>query len=269
MKFLTQAIVVMLITFGASVIGALLQSVVPVQTLSESKATIGAMIGLITLLLALVLGFLVFTAFSVFSIQQSEAQSLGPLAIEIDVALELYGVDAARGRAVFRAGLERARTRFFGDAQRGPQPWTLAQTRATLRGFDLYFDSLNPETEKQRQLLASAKDLVRKFNDTQMLMARQIATPFPPYVLPVVICWASVLFFGNGLVSTPNVMTETAILVGAAAVGSAMFLILELSNPYMGVIRFSPDGIDRLLQSLAEADSAVTAGAVVPAQKAG
>ena len=59
----------------------------------------------VTLLLALVLGFLVFTAFSVFSGQQSEAQSLGPLLIEFDVALENYGAGGEGGRAGLRAAL--------------------------------------------------------------------------------------------------------------------------------------------------------------------
>ena len=49
------------------------------------------MIGLVSLLLALVLGLLVFTAFSVFTSQQSEAYSLGPVVADIDLALERYG----------------------------------------------------------------------------------------------------------------------------------------------------------------------------------
>jgi hypothetical protein len=63
------------------------------------------MVGLVTLLLALVLGLLVFTAFSVFTTQRDEAYSLGPLVVEADLALELYGPDAAGGRAGLRAAL--------------------------------------------------------------------------------------------------------------------------------------------------------------------
>ncbi len=58
-----RAIAVALATFGASVVGMLLQHVVPAQVLTDSKGAVGAMVGLITLLLALVLGLLVYTAF--------------------------------------------------------------------------------------------------------------------------------------------------------------------------------------------------------------
>jgi hypothetical protein len=65
-----------------------------------------------------------------------------------------------------------------------------------------------------------------------------------------VVCWAGALFFGNGLIAAPNVVTVVAHVAGALAIGSAVFLILELSQPYTGLIRLSPGGIDRLLQVL-------------------
>jgi hypothetical protein len=198
----------------------------------------------------------------VFSGQQSEAQSLGPLLIELDVALENYGEGGESGRAGLRAALERSRKRFFGDLQRGPQPWTLEEMRATLKGLGGYFDSLNPATDKQRAALASARDLAKRFNDTQMLMARQLANPFPPYVIIVVVCWASVLFFGNGLAAAINAVTVIAHLAGASAIGSAIFLILELSQPYTGFIRLSSAGLDRLLKVLGENEAARAGNAV-------
>jgi hypothetical protein len=251
MHSLKRSIVVAVIVFAASAVGMGLQRLVPAAVLAESKATVGGMIGLVTLLLALVLGLLVYTAFAVFATQQSEAQSLGPLIVDLDLALETYGPEASGGRAGLRAALQRSRVRFFGDSQRGPQPFTLEETRATLRGLGGFFDSLQPSTDAQRDRLAQARDLSRKFADTQMLMARQLANPFPPYVLVVVVCWAGALFFGNGLIAALNVVTVFAHVAGAAAIGSAVFLILELSQPYTGLIRLSSTGIDRLLKLLA------------------
>jgi hypothetical protein len=255
MHSLGRAVAVAVILFGASVVGMLLQWVVPADVLTASKGTVGAMVGLVTLLLALVLGLLVFTAFSLFTTQRDEAYSLGPVIVELDLALEQYGPEAAGGRAGVRSVLERSRTRFFGDLRQGPQPFTFEEMRAIFHSLNTYFDSLKPATEAQRALLTTAKDQIRKFADTQMLMARQLANPFPPYVLAVVVCWASALFLGNGLVATPNVVSVGAHLAGAAAIGSAIFLILELSSPYTGVLRLSSAGLDRLIQVLGKADA--------------
>jgi hypothetical protein len=255
MHSLFRSIAAGVATFGASVVGMALQWVLPAQVLTDAKGTVGAMVGLVTLLLALVLGLLVFTAFSVFTTQQAEAQSLGPVIIELDVILEQYGPEVIRARVGLREALGRSRKRFFGDVKHGPQAHTFEETRATMTWMNTYFDNLQPSTERQRQLLTSAKDLAKKFAETQMLMARQLANPFPPHILVVVVCWASALFLGNGLVATPNVVSVCAHLAGATAIASAIFLILELSQPYTGVLRLSSAGVDRLLQVLGEADA--------------
>ena len=250
MRSFTQAGAVAAVTFGASIVGMALQWVVPADVLTASKGSVGAMVGLVTLLLALVLGLLVFTAFSVFTTQRDEAYSLGPLVAEVDLALEQYGPEAAAGRAGMYAALQRSRLRFFGDSERGPQPFTFEEMRAIYSSQGGFFDRLKPATDAQRALVATAKDQVRKLADTQMLMARQLASPFPPHVLTVVVCWAAALFLGNGLVAAPNAVSVLAHLAGAISIGIAIFLILELSSPYTGLIRLSPAGIDRVLQIL-------------------
>jgi hypothetical protein len=255
MKSLSRSILFGLITFGASVAGLLLGHVAPLAMLNASKGTIGGIIGLVSLLLALVLGFLVYTAFAIFATQQSEAYSLGPVIADIDFALAQYGPEAAGGRIGLRASLRRTRARFFEDAELGPKVYSFQEIQATFSSLDGYFDSLTPANDRQRRLLGKAWDLARKFNDTQMTMALQIASPFPPRVMTVVVCWASVLFLGDGIVSPANPVAVAALFVGAAAVGTAIFLILELSNPYAGVIRIGPEGIDGVLAALGEVNA--------------
>ena len=258
MKPLTRSILIGAIAFGASIVGLLLGQAAPADMLNAAKGTVGGVIGLVTLLLALVLGFLVYTAFAIFTMQQSEAHSLGPVIADIDLALEQYGPEAAGGRAGLRASLRRTRARFFEDAELGPKIHSFQEMQTTFANLDGYFGSLEPKTDKQRRLIAKAWDLARKSHDVQMTMTRQLASPFPPRVLPIVICWASALFLGNGLVSPANAISVAALFVAALAVASAIFLILELSSPYSGFIRIGPAGLDSVLEAL---------GDVAPARK--
>ena len=207
------------------------------------------------------LGLLIWTAFGIFTSQQSEAFSLGPVIADIDLALEQYGPAGARGRAGLRAALQRSRLRFFGSADQGPRPYTFEEMKAVFAGLDGYFDSLEPATDRQKRLLTKAWDLARKYQDTQMMMTRQLASPFPPHVMTIVICWAAALFFGNGLVAAPNAVTVVAHLAGAVSIGTAIYLILELSHPYTGSIRISSAGVDAALAALGD----VTAPAPQPA----
>jgi hypothetical protein len=252
MQFIYRAAAVGLITFGASVIGMLVQWAVPADQLTAARGSVGAMVGLVGLLLALVLGLLIWTAFAVFTTQQAEAFSLGPVIAEIDLALEKYGPDAAGGRAGLRAAVQRARQRFFGSIHEDPRPFNFEEMKATMNGLNGYFANLAPATDEQRRLQTAAWDQARKMQDTLMLMARQLANPFPPHVLTIVLCWASALFFGNGVVATPNAVTVIAHLAGAISISTAVFLILELSHPYTGVIRLTPAGIDHVISALGQ-----------------
>ena len=66
---------------------------------------IGAVVGLLTLLSALVLGLLIWTAYGVYSSQNLAVQTLAAKLLQLDVALTDYGPDAAAGRALVRQDL--------------------------------------------------------------------------------------------------------------------------------------------------------------------
>ena len=250
MNSLVRSAVVAGATFACGVAGMLIQLALPVQSVTEARGTVGSMVGLVTLLLALVLGLLIWTAFSVFTTQQAEAQSLGPMILELDLALERYGPDASGGRQRLREGLARSRERFFGDKVHGPQAFTYEESRANMRGLADYFDGLRPETDAQKQNLATARQLAISVAQTQNLMARQLANPVPPFLLVVVACWSGALFLGNGLASSLNAISVLALAAGAIAIASGVFLILELSQPYTGLFRLSSTGIDKMIALL-------------------
>ena len=62
-----------------------------------------------------------------------------------------------------------------------------------------------------------------------------ISWPF----LTVLVFWICVLFLGFGLFARFNTTVTVALLVGALSVAGAIFLILELSEPYSGLMRIS------------------------------
>ena len=51
--------------------------------------------------------------------------------------------------------------------------------------------------------------------------------------------WASLLFFGFGLLARFNVTVVGALFVGAMSVAGAIFLILEMNQPFSGWMQVS------------------------------
>jgi hypothetical protein len=200
-----RTLIVALLTFASGLLGFFLQWLLPVQYVADAKGMIGSIVGLVTLLLALVLGLLVWTSYGVYTNQNSESQSLGPLILKLDFALEQYGPEADRGRDILRAAVVRARDRFWGGRAIGVTPY--GQLRADLHDIMRFFASLEPTTDQQKQL-------------------------------------------SYGLLGTFNALSVAIEALGSIAVASAVYMILEFSQPYSGLFRISPVGVDNLIAML-------------------
>jgi hypothetical protein len=250
MIFLWRALLVMGVIFAGCLAGVLLQHFLPTQHIADAKSAITTIQGLVGLLLALVLGLLVWTSYGVYSQQRSEAQTLGSQILQLDLALERYGPEADRGRELLRQELEATRERFWGGNGAGPARVTYSESRAELRDFDGFFAALKPATDEQRHQRDTARDLSASIVQTNYLMSRQLWNPIPKALLICVVCWATLLFTCVGLSSGINALAIIYEALGAAAVASAIYLILEFSQPYLGLFRISPEGIDQVIGAL-------------------
>ena len=79
---------VAIFAFAAGVFGLFLQTLLPEpHTSDRSRDMIGAIVGLVSLLLALVLGTLIGSAYSFYATQKSEMETMAARSLELDLAL--------------------------------------------------------------------------------------------------------------------------------------------------------------------------------------
>jgi hypothetical protein len=237
-----------LLIFASGLVGFFLQRLLPVQEIADARGMIGAIIDLVALLLALVLGLLVWTSYGVYASQSTGSQSLGPLILELDFALQQYGPEASPGRDLLRAAVVRARDRFWGGSAHGASAY--AQLRADLHDIVGFFSGLEPATEQQKRLIVAAIPNFTQVVETTLLMTRQLASPMPNVLLYVVVGWSALLFMSYGLLGALNALSLAIAALGSIAVASAIFMILEFSHPYSGLFRISPVGVDDLISVL-------------------
>ena len=81
-------------------------------------------------------------------------------------------------------------------------------------------------------------------------MIEALGSQISRLLINVLLAWACVMFFGYGLVSGTNALTVFMAVVGSLAVGSAIFLILELADPFSGLFRIPSKVIDTLIEAL-------------------
>ncbi len=105
-----------------------------------------------------------------------------------------------------------------------------------------FFANLEPATEQQKQLITTAMPNFMQVVETTLMMTRRLANPVPKVLLLGVIGWAALLFMSFGLLDAFNALSVAIAALGSIAVASAVFMILEFSQPYSGLFRISPGG---------------------------
>jgi len=235
---ITISLLVFACVFGASLVGMLLRRSLPDHHLSrETQDSVKLAMGLVATMAALVLGLLISSAKASYDTQSSEVAQLAANVALLDRVLAHYGPETGDLRERLRRGVERAIDLMWPSDRSGR-----AQLDPTASGGDDVYDRIQtptPRTDIQRSLQASATQLMADIGRTRSLLFAQGGTTIPMPFLVVLIFWAGALFVSFGLFATPNATVVVSLLVCALSVAGAIFLILELAQPFHGFIQVS------------------------------
>jgi hypothetical protein len=159
MSSLTIALIVGALIGLSGAAGLALQWLLPGHhTAERSREMIGGVVGFLTLLLALVLGLLIWTAYGVFSTQQTELQTIAARALEFDLQMRQYGPEGDKAREILRRDLAWAHEQFWGDETSRSEAYD-ASLKA-MSDLSSYFDALKPATDTQKHLLDLARSTI-------------------------------------------------------------------------------------------------------------
>jgi hypothetical protein len=236
--------------FAGGSLGLILQHFLPDRfTTGGPRDMIGAVVGLLTLLSALVLGLLIWTAYGVYSGQNLAVQTLAAKVLQLDLALDDYGPDATPMRAQLRQTLAKTIDEVWGanESDANFVADNFAAAVKNLRDREKTLEGLHPSTDVQKQALAESASIVDSIGQARLQMSFALSNPVCYPLILIVVGWATCLFCGYGLMSKGNAMSVVAGFVGAIAVSSAVYLILDLSDPYSGVFRASSAPLEQVL----------------------
>ena len=104
--------------------------------------------------------------------------------------------------------------------------------------FDL-LHNLAPQTEAQRSRKEQALALAADVGQMRWLLFEQAGSSISTPLLVTVVLWLALIFFSFGLFAPSNSTAVATLLVAALSVSGAIFLILELDQPFSGLIRIS------------------------------
>jgi len=229
---LSIALIVFVCAFGCALIGMAVR--LPEHHRDQdSRDVVKLVMGLVATIAALVLSLLVASASNSYNVQRSELQSLSANVILLDRLLVAYGPEAKDVRDRLRESVRLSHDQIWSPS--GAQPMALDRVPA----FIIELEGLSPKTDAQRSMQNKIVELGATLVQTRLLMFEQLGGTILWPVLTVLVFWICVLFLGFGIFTRHNVTIVAALLLGALSVSGALFLILELSNPYSGLLQLS------------------------------
>ena len=161
----------------------------------------------------------------------------------LDRVLTFYGPGSEEARSSLREALLATHDEFWASGvSRGRSP-SLARLQNSSSAVVLRLQGLAPTTEIQRGIQSNAMQLAQTIGQLRLLMLVQLGVTVPWPVLTLLTFWVCMLFLGFGLFARLNPTIAVTLLVGSVSVAGAVFLILELSQPYAGLLRLSDDPI--------------------------
>jgi hypothetical protein len=236
---------------GGTFFGIFLRHRLPEHHLSAAtKDVVRLGTGLIGTIAGLVLGLLIASANSTYETQSTQVQQLTANIVLLDRTLAQYGPETDLARNLLRRGVASMADRIW--RENGSDSGKVAPFEASAAALSLYDEilKLSPRNEMQRSLQARALDTVQELGKTRLLLFAEAGMAIPIPFLVVLISWLTIIFASFSLFADNNGTTIVALGTFAVSASAAIFLILELGQPFTGLMTISSEPLRNALAPL-------------------
>jgi hypothetical protein len=240
MNALNTALIALAIILGGAIVGASLRKALPERHLADdTKDLVRLGTGLIGTIAALVLGLLIAAANSSYDTQSGHIQHMAADVILLDQLLVQYGQEAKPAREELRRTIAPLADRIWRESQSDTAHNSTFEVTKSGEATASMILALAPQNEAQRVLKDRAIQIISDLAQTRFLLFEQSGGSIPLPFLIVLIFWLAIIFMSFGMFSRLNPVSGIALIVFAVSAAGALFLVLELSNPFAGLMQIS------------------------------
>jgi hypothetical protein len=251
MNDLWISLAVFAVIFGGALVGALVRPLLSEAHLHpDSKDLVKMATGLIGTLAALVLGLLIASAKSSFDQKTTQVRQMTATVILLDDLLAEYGPEAASVRNLLRQSIPPLANRIWHEEQLPTGKLVRFESTAESAAFENQIERLSPNNDMQRSLQSRAIQAFTEGAQIRLLLFAQAGNSIPVPFLIILVFWLSAIFVSFTLFTRTNLVVMAALFVCALSFAGAIFLVLELDNPFAGLMGISSATLRNVLLPL-------------------
>jgi type II secretory pathway pseudopilin PulG len=227
-----------------------LGKVLPKEHLSaEAKDVIKVAMAMIATLAALVLGLLTASAKSSLDEKENQVRGWAAQVVLLDRTLAAYGPETQGTRDLLKQTLAARIEQVWSGKGTGVQP-TVLRSGSGVEGVQQKLLALEPQTDAQRWLKNTALEIGQSMASSRWAGLQQLGRSIKWPFIVILVFWLAVIFASFGLFAPRNWIVTAALLLAALSVAGSIYLILEMDQPYGGLIKISSAPLLDALQQL-------------------
>jgi hypothetical protein len=231
--------IVFAVIVGGAFAGWSARQRLPAHHLSdETKSLVSVSMAVVATVSALVLGLLISNANTSFITRSNEVTTLSADILRLDQMLRLYGPETNPARGKLLQFAERKANDLFPRDARDVRV-NNESTYEVLQQVEYLMLELQPPDPRHQWFLQQALLHAAKIGNTHWLLGQESGQGTPKAFIALVVFWLTLLFASFGLFAPRNFVSALALVLCAIAVTGAVEMILELEQPFDGVLQIS------------------------------
>jgi hypothetical protein len=240
MNDLLISLLVFAIIFGGALVGVMVRPLLSETHLNaDSKDVVRMATGLIGTLAALVLGLLIASAKGSFDQKTSQVKQMTATIILLDGLLAQYGPDATPVRNLLRQSIPPLANRIWHEEVIPVGKPVRFESSAQASTFENQLEHLSPTNDAQRSLQSRAIQAFTEGAQIRLQLFAQTGGSIPTPFLVILVFWLGAIFVSFTLFARTNLVVMAALFACALSFAAAIFLVLELDNPFAGLMGIS------------------------------
>jgi hypothetical protein len=240
--------------FGATLLGMRLRSILPERYLSAgSREVVTLGVGVIGTMSAVLLGLLISSTRTSYEEKRSQVIRMTADILELDLLLKDYGPEARPARQVMRSAVPTMIDSIWRENGNQFRPDANTAPDAGAEAILYELEQLSPHDEGQRARRERALHVGLDLAQIQLLLFAQPPNAISAPFITVLVLWLAFIFATFSIYMHPNPVIIVVLFICALSASSAIFLILDLDSPFVGLLQIPTAPLRNALPPLAAA----------------
>jgi hypothetical protein len=250
MSAIAMSVIAFAIIFGSTLLGMFVRTILNEEHLSaDSRDVMKLGTSMIATMAALVLSLLIASAKGPFDTVKSGLDQVGSKIVLLDRTMARYAPETKEARHILRRIVITTIKRIWPIEKTSIVLEEVGQAQSGIDNCDEKIRQLSARDDDQRRLQSQALQITGEITQARLLLIQRVTQrSFPMPLIVLLISWLTLSF--STLACSPLGNTTVIAVMSACALSaaSALFVVLELDQPFGGVIINSSVSLFKVLE---------------------